>query len=423
MKRKFTKVLLSLFIFLIFPFYVNAASSVATFSLTKNVDKAKPKGSFTVTVNLKNNSETDNKNSLNGYTLKVTYDKNYLSCNEDSGNSGVINLSENANQDIVTSKDITTLNFRVLDNAPAGSTNISLEGTCIIDGETDTDKRCEYNSTTLKIESLGSDSTLSSLKIPNTTLSPSFSKDVTSYSTSITDITELTVNATPSDPNAYIEITDNYRNLQEGDNKIQVVVTSEDGNSSRTYTINVKLTITPTEEELLKQDASLKELTVKGQTINFDPTEKKYYLTVDYDVQELEITAKPTNENAKVNIEGNNKLIVGKNTIKITVSSEDESKTEDYQILVTRNDEQKEVVQICPNTTTALEWIIFSTGLFVIFTAGIVLGYILCKKDVLKKIFTKKKKISEEPIEVETFSDTINLDETVKEVSNKKKKK
>lgn len=43
----------------------------------------------------------------------------------------------------------------------------------------------------VKIVSLSNDATLSSLKIPNTTLSPKFDKNTLEYTTTITDITEL----------------------------------------------------------------------------------------------------------------------------------------------------------------------------------------------------------------------------------------
>ena len=55
------------------------------------------------------------------------------------------------------------------------------------------------------------------------------------------------------------------------------------------------------------------------------------------------------------------------------------------------------------------------------FTLGIVLGYIVCKKDIIEKVF-KKKKNKEEPVMVETLSDTVDLSGTIKEVNNKKKK-
>ena len=60
------------------------------------------------------------------------------------------------------------------------------------------------------------------------------------------------------------------------------------------------------------------------------------------------------------------------------------------------------------------------------FTLGIVLGYYVCKKDIVKKLIEKRNKIKkekEEPVEIETLSDTIDLSETVKKVKKKTKKK
>ena len=47
--------------------------------------------------------------------------------------------------------------------------------------------------------------------------------------------------------------------------------------------------------------------------------------------------------------------------------------------------------------------------MFVTFTLGIVLGYFLCKKEILNKLFKKKNK-KEVPEEIDTLSNTIELD-------------
>ena len=160
---------------------------------------------------------------------------------------------------------------------------------------------------------------------------------------------------------------------------------------------------------------------IKNQKIEFDQNEKKYYLTVPYKVKSLDITATPVNAKAKVEIQGYKKLYVGKNTIKIVITSEDKTKVENYQIIVTREDEKKEIVQTCPDEVSSREWIIFTVSMLFTFTLGIVLGYIVCKKDIIEKVF-KKKKNKEEPVMVETLSDTVDLSGTIKEVNNKKKK-
>ena len=150
---------------------------------------------------------------------------------------------------------------------------------------------------------------------------------------------------------------------------------------------------------------------------------KKYYITVPYDTKKLTIKAVPTNEKAKVEIEGDKKLIVGKNTVKIIITSEDKEKTGNYQIIVTREEQEKEIVQTCPDETSTKEWIVFTICTLLTFTLGIILGYVLCKKDVLKKIFKRRKKKEETPVEVETLSDTIDLTDMVKDVNRKTTKK
>ena len=421
MKNKTFKLLLLLFIFMAFPIGVKADDTIK-FSLSKSVDSVKSGGLFKVSVKTSNVSD---KNTLYDYNLSITFDTNKL---EYVGNeAGISNISHNNSTVTVTGKggtidsdiELASFDLKTLPGV-SGNSNISLTvNSCKVN---DDDAKCEDNSTNIKIDPLGTDASLSSLKIPNTTLSPAFSSDVTSYTASITDITELTVHATPTDGNAKVQITDNYKNLQKGENKISVVVVSEDGNNTKTYTINVNLTITPTAEELVKMDATLKNLDVTGQTINFVQTEKKYYLTVENDITELEVKATPNNEKAEVKVEGNKKLIVGKNTITITVTSEDKTKTENYQIIVTRNEQKKKISQTCPDKTSNREWIIFSASLLVTFTLGIVLGYLVCKKEILSKLF-KRKKTVETPVEIETFSDTINLDDTVKEVKKEINKK
>lgn len=275
------------------------------------------------------------------------------------------------------------------------------------------------NGGTISISELSGDSSLKSLKIPNGTLDPSFKSDVYNYKTTVTDVTSIDIDAKPNNGGARVEITPNYKELVKGDNDVSIVVTAENG-AQTTYTIKVTLKTTPTPEEVKLADATLKNLTVKGQKIDFNKDEKKYYLTVDYDTKKLTVTATPNNEKATVKVMGNDKLIVGKNTIKVIVTSEDKSKTETYQIIVTRNAEEKEIVETCPDTTSSTEWIIYTVSMLLTFTLGIVLGYFLCKKEVLKKLFKKKKE--EEPVAIETLSDTIDLTDTVKQAKKEVKK-
>ena len=86
-------------------------------------------------------------------------------------------------------------------------------------------------------------------------------------------------------------------------------------------------------------EATLKELKidVEGLTPDFNKNITEYYLIVDLSVENIQITATPTDNKAKINIKGNRKLDEGENTITITVTAEDET-TKNYYIYVTRID-------------------------------------------------------------------------------------
>lgn len=350
-------------------------------------------------------SGADERDTLNAYNLTVTYDSSVLELVE-----GTANIKAN---DVSVSSDGVIAGLKFKANAAKDSTTLKLDGTGIlINGEEAAKGTIKYNSGTVSIRNLGNDSTLKSLKIPNTVLTPEFNKNVHDYAATVTDVTAIDIKAEPTDSNSNVSVTPNAGALVKGENDITVVCQAENGAQS-TYSIKVTLNVTPTEEELKAQDTTLKSLAIKGQKIEFVPTEKKYYINVDYDTTKLNITATPTNPNAEINITGNLKFIVGKNTVKVTVTSEDKTKTDTYQIIVTRENEEKEIVKTCPDTTSKKEWIIFTISLLLTFTLGIVLGYFLCKKEVLNKLFKKNKK-EETPVEIETLSDTIDLSDTVK---------
>lgn len=412
----FKRLVLLLFVFIVVP----ANAKAITFQLTKTADNLKPGGVSTVVIKTSGIKEDS---PLNGYNLNLKFNNTKLEyaggtqssmSNVVNAGGGILNIKNKTNDVKTKDFEVARFNFKVLGNAMSGNAELALSGTCT---SSDEEISCSYNSSQITVVALGTDASLSSLKIPNTTLKPSFNSNVTNYTATVQDQTELTVNATANDPTAKITISDNYKRLQKGENKIDVTVVSEDGQNKNTYSIVVTLNMTPTDEELLKANATLKNISVKGQKLDFTADEKKYYLTVPYETKKLNITATPTNSKAKVEIDGYKKLIVGKNTIKITVTSEDKTKVETYQIIVTREDEEKEIVQTCPDETSTKEWVIFSIAMLMTFTLGIVLGYFLCKKETFKKLFKKKEK----PAEIETLSDTIDLGETIKKVKKKKK--
>ena len=411
-KGLFAKLVLFAIIMIIFPKNVHALN----FKVERSADTVKPGSEVTVYVK----AEGVGNDSLKEYNVSLAYDGTKLEYK--SGTSDVATVTQgnpivitNGNGTISSDTTLATLVFGVKTNSKAGDTNLTLtnSGLKTIAGE---EKTATNTSSMIKVAALGSDATLSSLKIPNTTLSPKFDKNTLEYAADIKDITEITINAQATDSNAKIMISDNYKSLVKGENIVKISVTAENGTATKTYQIKVNLTMTPTEEEKIKANALLKKLSIEGYDIDFSSDQKKYTLTVPYKEKKVKVLAEAENENAPIEMEGTTSLKVGKNIIKILVTSEDGSTKETYTITITREKQEKKIVQTCPDETSTREWIVFSVSMLLTFTLGIVLGYFVCKKEVLRKIFKKKNK-KEKPQEIDTLSDTIELD--AKKVSDK----
>ena len=97
------------------------------------------------------------------------------------------------------------------------------------------------------------------------------------------------------------------------------------------------------ENNVKEDNAFLKIMRVNREGINpsFDKDIKEYYLIVDENVKELDITTIPENNESQVNIIGNKNLKDGLNKIKIKVTSKDKTKTNEYTINVTKTSNEK----------------------------------------------------------------------------------
>ena len=201
------------------------------------------------------------------------------------------------------------------------------------------------------------DATLKELTVSKGTLSPKFVPGTTSYTLDLDDsISQISVSATPNDTKAKVSGT-GTKTLAEGKNIVKITVTAEDG-STKDYTITVYRgkngetgkpddpTPTdpsdpkdPTGGEKKTADATLKSLSVSGYTLSpkFSSKTTSYAITVNNNITGLDVTAIPTDENAKVEISGNKNWQVGVNNIKVKVTAVDGT-VNTYVVAVTRKD-------------------------------------------------------------------------------------
>ena len=184
------------------------------------------------------------------------------------------------------------------------------------------------------------------------TLTPDFNPDVNNYAVTVPNsVSSVSVYAVPNS-NAKVTGT-GKKELQEGANKVDVIVTAQDGKTTKTYTINItRQTVEESEteveentvdentviEEPVVEVVGLTDLKVEGYTLSpaFDNKVYEYKLDINKNISELKINPITSGENIKVDVVGNTELQEGENVITLLVNNSDKDETTTYQIIVNK---------------------------------------------------------------------------------------
>lgn len=367
MKNNIKFLLTSILISLIFPIVTNAATIKLEEEKTSESNIAK----YNFVLELTANEEPINSLSLKlektnsvanlEYSLVET-DNNAISGSCDS-NSLTCNLVTTTITDKTTLATLTITNKTASEQA----TRINISGDLTSEAKSVVLKSMPTTTTTTTTTQkvLSTDTTLSSLSLSVGTMDQEFNKDITTYNVTGIKDTVNSITITPNcDNNCSWIITcplgecsvSNSRRvaLQTGANKISVTVTSEDGNSNKSYILNVY------RGEIETSSAYLSDIKIKDVELspNFDSMTNDYTATIGLDVEELEINTIAEDPEADIKIKGNDNLKEGENTITITVTSSDGENKQVYTLIVTKElieepiEEEEEKKDI---TTTVVE--------------------------------------------------------------------
>lgn len=170
---------------------------------------------------------------IGGATIYVSYDPSILALSGSSSNSGTAMVS--FMDESTASSQSKTITFKII-GAGISSLNVIGDSKVIdIDMQACSISKSSGSVTASAPASYSSDNTLSSLQISPGVLSPAFSPDVTTYTTSVgADCASLTVSAVPNDSKATVSVSG--KRMDPGFNTTTITVTAENG-SKRTYTI------------------------------------------------------------------------------------------------------------------------------------------------------------------------------------------
>lgn len=197
------------------------------------------------------------------------------------------------------------------------------------------------NTTTNSTTKKSSNANLSNLGIKPYDFS-GFKSGTTTYNVTVpNDTTSVEVYATAQSSSAKVNGT-GKKSLELGTNKIDVVVTAEDG-TTKTYTINItRQEGTEANTEIVQEQYSgdgLASLKIGDLTLspNFDTTIYEYTVKYIGEETKLEITATATDPYYTIDIIGNENLQEGENIINILVSDPDDENVAAYQITVNKS--------------------------------------------------------------------------------------
>lgn len=241
MKKTISKgiaALLVLMMVLVTPQKIYAADAV---NVTITSTETTVGGEVEVTITLSGNSET-----LAMADMWITYDASVLEpvSGYDQGGGGKIRILS------FSGESTYKLKFK---GVAAGTSNVELLRDQSIISSTATDQMQMYasaGSVTVKgAVTQSKNNNLSALTVSPGTLTPAFSKDVTTYNITLTEsCSRLTVSATPEDAKAKISVWGAA--MDPGDNTTKITVTAENG-EQKVYTIYTKVPVTekPKDEE------------------------------------------------------------------------------------------------------------------------------------------------------------------------------
>ncbi|MBO5476607.1 MAG: cadherin-like beta sandwich domain-containing protein [Clostridia bacterium] len=189
------------------------------------------------------------------------------------------------------------------------------------------------NNTNTSSQTLNSNNYLKYLQISEEGLTPNFTRNVTDYSIAVGEnVNSIQVLARAEDSNARVEIT-GHESISEGDNKIQIKVTAQNG-YYRIYTI----TVTKTKDKD-KSNAYLENLIIENFNLDkaFQSEVLEYSIGEVLSTQEaINVVATTKDVDAKIEIIGANTLAkVGEGEIIVKVIAPDGVTEKQYKIKYT----------------------------------------------------------------------------------------
>ena len=340
-------------------------------------------GAFSVSTGIFNNNADLTGLALSSGTLSPVFAASTTSYTASVANSvSSITVTPTASEANAT---VTVNGTAVTSGSASGSIALSVGSNTITTVVTAPDGTTQQTYTTEVTRAQSSDASLEYLGM-NAYGSLGYSNAVTSYSLNVVYETDsMTFMPCPTDKNASVSInSDPYQytsgqcpasepvNFSVGLNVITIVVTSEDGSTQKTITINVT--------RAGSSDADMSGLSLSSGTLSptFDASTTSYTASVANSVSSITVTPTASEANATITVNGTAvtsgsasgsiALSVGSNTITTVVTAQDGVGTSSYILTIHRADEDNLCdlsipFDGCTMTPTGYKVLVYALGL------------------------------------------------------------
>ena len=368
--KKYIKEMLLIVFFVAIMWILNTTSNAASISLIPSKTSAEAGENVNVTVS----SDCVGRVNLTVSNGKISTNKVWIEGGAQSvtvtvGNSGTTTITASAQDGILSNNGVDVPISSITKTITINSNN---NGNLNNNSSSNTQQQPQAKSNV---------ATLANLGIKGQYDFTGFRAAKTSYSVTVPNEAEsVEIYASKGQSGQKITGT-GVKQLKEGTNAINVVVTAEDGTTTKTYTINIERKSaettddkeenteeqpeeTSTEEE---ETFGLKDLKIDGLelTPEFKTDVYEYSAELKEDKTSLELTTIATEENAEIEVTGNEDLKDGENIITVIVKEKDTDKTATYQITVNKISNEQNI------TDTAINKMQLSQNKIIVICAGV----------------------------------------------------
>jgi hypothetical protein len=192
----------------------------------------------------------------------------------------------------------------------------------------------EYKINITRTDNRTGDTSLRSLNVSDTTIK--YEEGKTEYSAIVSrSVDSVMIDARPNDSNATLVGT-GRRKLEMGENVFELTLQTSKNDTPIEKKYIVKITRSNEELEKVVQSSKLKSLSINNLNTDISNDKKVFYTGIFDEKTSIAIDAKTESQTADVTIEGNENLKAGLNEIKLTVTENNDEKTE-YKIVVYKN--------------------------------------------------------------------------------------